>query len=137
MAEEVFEYEKFTAEVDPLVLRDEIVAEASGHFSQGEIELGIAALTKLERGTIDGTTLTKTDPFFALIARNKRIVATCDHRRIPTENEVVIIYENYPHIFENIVINNPIKRQIATFGDLPITNSNTTLAGKASTKFMS
>jgi glycosyl transferase family 25 len=29
---------------------------------------------------------------------------------------VVIIYGNYPHIFENIVINNPIRRHVSLFG---------------------
>src|SRR5262245_32786471 len=89
---EVFEYETFAARVDPLVLRDDIVAEASTYFAKGEIQLGVATLAKLKRGTIDDTTLAKTDPFLTLIARDKTIIATCDHRRMPAETEVVIIY---------------------------------------------
>jgi GR25 family glycosyltransferase involved in LPS biosynthesis len=119
MAEEAFEYQRLVAEVDPLTLRDELMAEAAVHFSRNQMKLGVIALAKLERATIDDTTIAKTDPFFPVIARGKRIIATCDYRRIPTDNEVVIIYGNYPHMFDNIVVNNPIKRHVATFGDLP------------------
>jgi GR25 family glycosyltransferase involved in LPS biosynthesis len=50
-------------------------------------------------------------------AGGRKIIATSDWRRLPGEGEVIIIYGNYPHIFENIVINNPIKRHVSMFGE--------------------
>ncbi len=102
---------------DPVILRDELIAEASCRFAQSDIAGGMTALTKLRWATIDSETLARTDPYLAQISAGKRIVATCDPRRIPAENEIVIVYGNYPHIFENVVVNNPIKRHVATFGE--------------------
>jgi hypothetical protein len=119
MAEEVFNDQMLVPDIDPLLLRDELVAEASSLFGRAQLEAGIAALKQLERATIDDTTIAKTDPFLPLIAREKRIIASCDYGRIPADDEIVIVYGNYPHMFENIVVNNPIKRHVSTFGDLP------------------
>jgi hypothetical protein len=83
MDEEVFDYKILVREVDPLILRDDLVAEASAHFGRCQRESGIAALQQLEYTTIDGVTIAKTDPFLPLIARGKRIIATCDYQRIP------------------------------------------------------
>ena len=102
---------------DPVILRDELIAEASHHFAQSDIASGIAALTKLRWATIDNETLVRTDVYLAQISAGKRIVATCNPRRIPADDEIVIIYGNYPHTFENVVVNNPIKRHVAMFGE--------------------
>jgi len=102
---------------DPVILRDELIATASQHFERSDIASGVAALTKLRWATIDSDTLVRTDSYLAQISAGKRIVATCDPRRTPADDEIVIVYGNYPHIFENVVVNNPIKRHVATFGE--------------------
>jgi hypothetical protein len=58
--------------IDPLILRDRLVAEACAHFSRSEISEGIATLTKLQFVTIDEETLAKTDPFLPTIAGGKK-----------------------------------------------------------------
>jgi hypothetical protein len=104
---------------DPLRLRDRLVAEARLHFEQGESEIASGLLRQLEFATIDESTVHMTDPFLrSAIARGKRIVASFDPCRCPRMDEVVVIYGNYPHTYENIVVNNPIKRHVASFWDL-------------------
>lgn len=103
---------------DPATLRDELVAAASRHFARGDVASGTAALRELRWATIDDETLAKTDLYLEQIAAGRRIVATCDPRRVPAQDEVVIVYGNYPHVFENVVVNNPMKRHLATFGEL-------------------
>jgi hypothetical protein len=102
---------------NPALLRDRLVSQASMHFNRSEIPEGMAALAKLEFATIDNATLQRTDRFLHLIAQGRRIVATCDPRRMPAKDEIVIVYGNYPHIFDNVVVNNPIKRHVAFFGE--------------------
>jgi hypothetical protein len=104
---------------DPLLLRDRVIAEATVHFERGEAEIGIAALRRLETAAIDETTIRMTDAFFRQwIVRDRKVVASFDQHRIPAEHEIVIIYGNYPHIYDNLVINNPIRRHVASFWDL-------------------
>jgi len=104
--------------VDPLLLREQLVDEASRCFARCDIDAGVGALEKLQFATIDEETLQRTDRFLPQIVAGKVVVATCDPRRKPSDGEVVVIYGNYPHFFENVVVNNPIKRHVATFGDL-------------------
>src|SRR5690348_16679147 len=86
--------------------RDLIVAEAARHFEADRVADGARTLGRLE--TVDEKTLSATDPFLRVIADGRRIVATTDPRRSPAEDEVVILYGNYPHSFDNVVVNNPI-----------------------------
>jgi hypothetical protein len=105
----------FTTE-DPLALRDRIVAEAEPLFARGYPEAAIALLRRLEDATIDETTLRLTDPLLGRwIARGRKIVASFDPNRLPASDEIVIVYGNYPHCFANVVVNNPIKRHVASF----------------------
>lgn len=111
-----------TAELDVkhlLALRDEIVADAAEHFDARRVADGIAALARLEQATVDERTLARTDPYLRAIAGGCRIVATTDLARIPAADEVVIVYGNFPHSFENVVVNNPIRRHVGGFGELP------------------
>lgn len=102
-----------------LALRDEIVDEAAEHFGAGRIAEGKAALARLEHTTVDERTLAATDPHLRAIAGARRIVATTELARVPASNEVVIVYGNFPHSFENVVVNNPIRRHVGGFGELP------------------
>jgi hypothetical protein len=102
-----------------LGLRDEIVAEAARHFDAHRVDEGEAVLARLEHATVDERTLASTDRFLNPIARGRRIVATTDVARRPADDEVVIIYGNFPHSFANVVVNNPIRRHVASFGELP------------------
>jgi hypothetical protein len=100
-------------------LHDRIISEAAGYFAGAKPDAAIRLLRELEFGTIDETTLRLTDPFLRpWIARGRQIVASFDPRRCPSADEIVIIYGNYPHMFENVVVNNPMKRHIASFWDL-------------------
>jgi hypothetical protein len=104
---------------DPLLLRDRLIAEARLHFDRGETDLAIGLLRDLEFATIDADTIRLTDPFLrSAIARGRRVVASFDPKRRPGPDEVVVIYGNYAHTYENIVVNNPIKRHAASFWSL-------------------
>jgi GR25 family glycosyltransferase involved in LPS biosynthesis len=104
---------------DPLYFRDRVIREATQCFGRAQPDAAIALLRNLEFAPIDATTLRLTDPFLRqFIARGRKIVASFDPARIPSLDEIVIIYGNYPHIFDNIVVNNPMKRHIASFWDI-------------------
>lgn len=102
-----------------LALRDEIVAEATDHLEAGRVAEGATVLARLEHATVDERTLAATDPFLRAIAGERRIVASTDLARRPAVDEVVVIFGNFPHSFENVVVNNPIRRHVGGFGELP------------------
>lgn len=102
-----------------LALRDEIVAQASVHFEAGRVAEGTAVLARLEHATVDEEALAATDPYLRAIAGERRIVATTDITRRPAAGEVAVVYGNFPHSFENVVVNNPIRRHVGGFGELP------------------
>lgn len=100
---------------DPLRVRDQVLHELSDLKSSGRGADVIALLRRLNEATIDETTIEATDPFLRQCADGRRIVASFDPARAPGPDEVVIIYGNYPHMFENIVVNNPVKRHVSDF----------------------
>jgi hypothetical protein len=100
---------------DLLAVRDRLVTEAEALMGASRTQEAVAVLRQLAQTTIDDTTLKRTDPFLPLIAGDRRVVATCDPSRMPRADEVVIVYGNYPHVFANVVVNNPMKRHIADF----------------------
>jgi hypothetical protein len=100
---------------DLLAWRDAIVAEADKQLDAGNVDEAMVWLRRLESATIDDRTLESTDGRLSRIARGRRVVASFDSRRAPDDNEVVIVYGNYPHTYANVVANNPIKRHVADF----------------------
>jgi hypothetical protein len=100
---------------DLLKLRDDIVREAEARFDAADVAGAAAALRGLEAATTDARTLELTDRWLPQLAGGRRVVATLDPARKPTADEVVIIYGNYPHMFGNVVVNNPVRRHIADF----------------------
>lgn len=102
-----------------LALRDEIVAEATDHFEAGRVAEGATVLARLEHATVDERTLVATDPYLRAIAGKRCIVATTDVARMPAVDEVVVVYGTFPYSFENVVVNNPIRRHVGGFGELP------------------
>jgi hypothetical protein len=100
---------------DVLAWRDRIVSEAAAHMDRSEVSEAVATLRRLEFSTIDDTTLQLTDPLFPRIVAGRKVVAAFDPNRTPAPDEVVIIYGNYPHMFGNVVGNNPIRRHVSDF----------------------
>jgi hypothetical protein len=104
---------------DPDVVRDQLISEAASHFANSEPRMAIELLQKLRGCDIDETILRSTDVFFRpWIVGYKSVIASFDPKRLPGEDEFIVIDGNYPHMYENIVINNPIKRHFSTFWDL-------------------
>src|SRR5688500_15039646 len=97
---------------DLLAWRDRIVSEAAAQMDEAQVQQAIDTLRQLELATIDDTTLKMTDPLLSRFAAGRQVVAAFDPRRTPDAGEVVIIYGNYPHMFGNVVVNNPIKRHV-------------------------
>jgi len=100
---------------DMLAWRDRIVMEAAAHMERREIAQAEAWLRRLEQTTTDAWTLEMTDPYLVPIARGRKVVASFDPSRQPAADEVVIVYGNYPHMYGNVVVNNPIRRHVADF----------------------
>jgi hypothetical protein len=98
-----------------LARRDRILEDVSSHMAGSRLDAAIAALRQLAEVTIDDTTLRLTDPLLKEIAGPRRIIASFDPSRQPGPDEVVIVYGNYPHMFGNVVVNNPIRRHVADF----------------------
>ncbi|SDB54206.1 glycosyltransferase family 25 protein [Bauldia litoralis] len=95
--------------------RDRILSEVETHMEAGRIAEAEACLHMLGKTTTDETTLAKTDRYLPSLARGRNVVASFDPLRQPTADEVVIIYGNYPHMFTNVVVNNPIQRHVSHF----------------------
>ena len=96
-------------------MRDEIIAEAKSLINNSDIKSIINCLKKLKQLTIDLDTLNNTDFLLYTIAKNHRIIASFDVSRKPDNDEIILIYGNYPRIYENLVIHNPIKRHYSDF----------------------
>ena len=110
---------EFADEQDRRLECNRIVTRSAAHFACGETDAAMQLLGKLEALPIDDQMIRQTDPFLRpWIAGGRRVVASFDPRRVPGPDEVVVIYGNYPHIFENLVINNPVKRHVGSFWDL-------------------
>ena len=100
---------------DLLKWRDHIVLQAAAHMDRSEIEQAEAWLRELEQATTDAWTLEMTDRHARPIARGRKIIATFDPARRPGADEVVIIYGSYPHMYGNVVVNNPVRRHVSDF----------------------
>ena len=95
--------------------RDRIIRHAFEQLDASGLVDAVDTLRQLEFATIDERTLDLTDPLLERIAAGRTIVATFDPGRIASPGELVMIYGNYPHMFENLVVNNPVKRHVADF----------------------
>jgi hypothetical protein len=104
---------------DPELIRDRLISEAASRFARSEPTIATELLRQLSGFPIDDTILQSTDPFFRpWIVGEKTVIASFEPGRRPTEGEIIVIYGNYPHMYENIVVNNPIKRHASTFWNL-------------------
>jgi hypothetical protein len=100
---------------DPLRLRDIIVDAANSFADQGQIGTLRRCLSLLEHASIDENTLSWTDKFLPKMRENKKTVFTTHPERKPKPDELVILYGNYPYLFDNIIVNNPMKRNFLDF----------------------
>jgi GR25 family glycosyltransferase involved in LPS biosynthesis len=100
---------------DLIACRDKVVAEAITDLEAGRVERARDTFRRLELTTIDQNLLDETDMFLPQFAAGRKVVASFDCHRLPASDELVIIYGNYPHIFANLVVNNPVKRHVADF----------------------
>ena len=100
---------------DVLAWRDRILDRAAAYMEKMEIQKAEEWLRRLEEATTDAWTLQRTDPYLRSIAGMRSVVASFDPLRRPGTGEVVIVYGNYPHMYGNVVVNNPIRRHIADF----------------------
>lgn len=67
-------------------------------------------LLSLRGVPLDESFVARVDKYIETLIPNARIVATTRTDRRPTENEVVITFGNYGASFENLFINNPVRR---------------------------
>ncbi len=100
---------------DPLLLRDIIVDVANSLADQDRTDRLRRCLRRLECASIDENTLSWTDKFFPKMREKKKTVFTTNPERKPKPDEIVILYGNYPYLFDNIVVNNPMKRNFLDF----------------------
>ena len=110
---------EFDPLLDPELARDQLISEAASCFADSKPEIGIELLRKLNGFPIDEMVLQSTDAFLRpWIADGRKVIATFDPDRRPARDEVIIVYGNYPHMYDNIVVNNPVKRHVSTFWKL-------------------
>src|ERR1051325_11399840 len=100
---------------DMLIWRDQILRVAVAHFEKNEVQQAEAWLRRLEETTVDSRALEITDIYLAQIAHDRKVVASFDCSRKPMAGEVVIIYGNSPQMYDNVVVNNPIRRHVGDF----------------------
>jgi hypothetical protein len=101
-----------------LLQSDEIVSRAEVLFKEGESTNASSVLQSLRFGTVDENVVSRTDAFISLIARGRRVIATSDSKRQPLPGELVIIYGNYPCCYDNLLINNPVRRHVSSFFEI-------------------
>jgi len=85
---------------DTDVVRDQLISEAASHFANSEPRMAIELLQKLRECDIDETILRSTDVFFRpWIVGDKSVIASFDPKRLPGDDEIIVIYVNYPHMY--------------------------------------
>ncbi|MBI2719030.1 MAG: glycosyltransferase family 25 protein [Rhizobiales bacterium] len=105
---------------DPEALRDRLIAAASQHLAAGRPEAALDSLRGLSAATIDETALAASDRLFAAgLRRAASRVATCDPARQPAPGEQVIVYGNYPHCYDNLLVNAQVRRHVSWFWNIP------------------
>ena len=52
------------------------------------------------------------------LRKNKKVVATLDVDRKPKEDEIIIIYGDYPWMYESLIIHNPCYRHFKYFNKI-------------------
>ena len=104
---------------DPLLMRDRLIRQAKHQVTQSEISEAFKSLGDLMYATIDEKTLDETDEILKNhILHNYQLIATCDPNRSAHNNEHVIIYGNYPHYFDNLLLNKVSRRHVSWFWKL-------------------
>ena len=107
-----------------------MISEAASRFARSEPTIATELLRQLSGFPIDDTILQSTDPFFRpWIVGEKKVIASFEPGRRPTEGEIIVIYGNYPHMYEHIVVitrSNGTRQLLRTWY---MTGSNMTVAG--------
>jgi GR25 family glycosyltransferase involved in LPS biosynthesis len=96
-------------------LKRKLLEDAMKHFNKGAINELRGCLTGLASLDVDADVIEQVDRFLPMLSRNQRLVATFDECRRPKRDELVIVFGSYPHQFNNLVSNNPIKRDVTDF----------------------
>lgn len=86
------------------------------HTNNKEIVDSILSL--YEQHTITEEIIYNTDHSVNLQRDTKTIIASFDQHRFPLDNEIVIIYGDYPLVFENLICNNPVRRHFKFFDSI-------------------
>src|SRR5437867_2263850 len=64
---------------------------------------------------VDTIVIDNTDYLIDHLAEDKKIIASLDINRKPKEDEIVIIYGDFPWGYENLIVNNPCYRHFRYF----------------------
>lgn len=101
---------------DPLSLRNRLLSQIKTLVSGSNLTAALQLLKQFENATIDDDTLDETDRIIQkYLLGGSRLVATCNPARTAAYGEHVIIYGNYPHCFDNLLVNGLSRRHVSWF----------------------
>jgi hypothetical protein len=95
-----------------------VLDDVQSAVSRNDMSAAANAMQRLEFGAVDEDIIKRADAVFADMTAGKRIVASFDPARMPGPGELVIRYGNYPHDYNTLAGNNPLKRHISLFWNL-------------------
>lgn len=87
-------------------------------YNEGRMEEALNAVKLYENLPIDTVIIDNTDYLINYLAENKKIVASLDVNRKAKEDEIVIIYGDFPWGYENLIVNNPCYRHFTYFNTI-------------------
>lgn len=78
----------------------------------------INIIKKYEEIGINEHIINNTDFILQYLRKDKKVIATTDIKRIPKNDEIIIIYGDFPWIYENLIISNPCYRHFKYFNKI-------------------
>lgn len=88
------------------------------NYYLGNYDKCVQILKYYKYNNINEHIINNTDYLFDFMTKNKKVIVTTDINRTPKDDEFVIIYGDFPWMYENLIINNPCYRHFKYFDKL-------------------
>lgn len=107
-------------QIDPPDLRYKLLSEfLTSLIALEDYDLALHIIPFFRQTHVDDTLINLSDRLLPHIKTSKKIVATYDPHRRPSDTEMIICYGNYPNIYENLLGDvNPCYRHLKYFWNL-------------------
>ena len=87
-------------------------------FYKQKITECVSMLNYYKYSCVNDHIINNTDYLLNYLRRNKKVIATTNVNRKPSDTEIVIIYGDFPYMYENLVACNPCYRHFKYFSKL-------------------